>query len=80
VENQATDRAFRIGQKKNVLVHKFICRGTVEDKIDKMIDSKQQLAGDFFTGGADMVLTEMKDEELLRLVALDLSAALKETA
>jgi len=80
VENQATDRAFRIGQKKNVLVHKFICRGTVEDKIDKMIDSKQQLAGDFFTGGADMVLTEVKDEELLRLVALDLSAALKETA
>src|SRR6478672_887549 len=47
VENQATDRAFRIGQTKNVLVHKFICRGTVEDKIDKMIDSKQQLAGDF---------------------------------
>jgi len=80
VENQATDRAFRIGQKKNVLVHKFICRGTVEDKIDKMIDSKQRLAGDFFTGGADMVLTEVKDEELLRLVALDLSAALKETA
>jgi superfamily II DNA or RNA helicase len=79
VENQATDRAFRIGQKKNVLVHKFICRGTVEDKIDKMIESKQQLAGDFFTGGADMVLTEMKDEELLSLVALDLNAALKET-
>ncbi len=47
VENQATDRAFRIGQTKNVLVHKFVCRGTVEDKIDKMIESKQQLAGDF---------------------------------
>jgi len=62
-----------------VLVHKFICRGTVEDKIDQMIEAKQQLAGDFLTGGADMVLTEMKDEDLLSLVALDLGAALKET-
>ena len=78
VENQATDRAFRIGQTKNVLVHKFICRGTVEDKIDRMIESKQQLAGDFLTGAADMLLTEMQDEELLKLVALDLSAAMKE--
>jgi non-specific serine/threonine protein kinase len=78
VENQATDRAFRIGQTKNVLVHKFICRGTVEDKIDRMIESKQQLAGDFLTGAADMMLTEMKDEELLKLVALDLNAAMKE--
>ena len=78
VENQATDRAFRIGQNKNVLVHKFICRGTVEDKIDQMIESKRQLAGDFLGGGADMLLTEMKDQELLELVALDLSAAMKE--
>ena len=78
VENQATDRAFRIGQTKNVLVHKFICRGTVEDKIDQMIESKKQLAGDVLGGGADMVLTEMKDEELLKLVALDLSAAMRE--
>ena len=65
VENQATDRAFRIGQTKNVLVHKFVCRGTVEDKIDQMIESKQQLAGDFLGGGAEMLLTEMKDDELL---------------
>jgi superfamily II DNA or RNA helicase len=78
VENQATDRAFRIGQTKNVLVHKFICRGTVEDKIDQMIESKKQLAGDLLGGGSDMVLTEMKDEELLKLVALDLNAAMKE--
>jgi len=78
VENQATDRAFRIGQNKNVLVHKFVCRGTVEDRIDQMIESKQQLAGDFLSGGADIVLTEMKDEELLSLVALDLGAAMKE--
>jgi non-specific serine/threonine protein kinase len=78
VENQATDRAFRIGQTKNVLVHKFICRGTVEEKIDHMIESKQQLAGDFLSGGADMLLTEMKDEELLKLVALDLGTAMQE--
>jgi superfamily II DNA or RNA helicase len=78
VENQATDRAFRIGQTKNVLVHKFVCRGTVEDKIDQMIEAKQKLAGDFLGGGAEMLLTEMNDAELLKLVALDLNAAIKE--
>ncbi len=78
VENQATDRAFRIGQTRNVLVHKFVCRGTVEDRIDHMIEQKKQLAGDFLGAGAEMLLTEMKDEELLKLVALDLKTALKE--
>ena len=78
VENQATDRAFRIGQTKNVLVHKFVCRGTVEDKIDRMIEAKRQLAGDFLEGGADTALTELNDDELLKLVALDLAAAMKE--
>jgi non-specific serine/threonine protein kinase len=80
VENQATDRAFRIGQTRNVLVHKFICRGTVEDKIDQMIESKNQLAGDLLGVGGDMLLTEMKNDELLKLVALDLGAAMKESA
>ncbi len=79
VENQATDRAFRIGQTKNVLVHKFVCRGTVEDKIDQLIESKRQLSTDLLEGGADLLLTEMKDEELLKLVALDLNQALRET-
>ncbi len=79
VENQATDRAFRIGQKRNVLVHKFVCTGTIEDKIDQMIESKKKLAGDFLEGGgAEINLTGMNDRELLRLVALDLSAAIKE--
>ena len=79
VENQATDRAFRIGQKKNVLVHKFVCRGTVEERIDELIESKKQLAGDFLgSGGGDMLLTEMKDDDLLKLVALDLNAAMNE--
>jgi non-specific serine/threonine protein kinase len=79
VENQATDRAFRIGQVKNVLVHKFVCRGTVEDKIDKMIETKQQLAGDVLGAGVDAALTEMKDDELLNLVKLDLAAAMRES-
>jgi hypothetical protein len=78
VENQATDRAFRIGQHKNVLVHKFVCRGTVEEKIDQMIESKRQLSQDLIEGGADLLLTELQDEDLLKLVALDLNAALKE--
>jgi len=75
VENQATDRAFRIGQTKNVLVQKFLCRGTVEEKIDALIDSKRQLSQDLLEGGADLLLTEMKDDELLKLVALDIHAA-----
>jgi non-specific serine/threonine protein kinase len=78
VENQATDRAFRIGQTRNVLVHKFLCRGTVEEKIDQLIDSKRQLSQDLLEGGAELLLTEMKDDELLRLVALDLHAASQE--
>jgi len=78
VENQATDRAFRIGQSKNVLVHKFVCRGTVEEKIDQMIESKRQLSKDLIEGGAELLLTELQDEDLLKLVALDLNAALKE--
>ena len=75
VENQATDRAFRIGQKKNVLVHKFICRGTVEDKIDQLIESKKELVTEILEGGAELKLTEMSDKELLDLVALDIHAA-----
>jgi len=75
VENQATDRAFRIGQTKNVLVHKFLCRGTVEEKIDRLIESKRQLSQDLLEGGAELLLTEMDDDQLLKLVALDLHAA-----
>jgi non-specific serine/threonine protein kinase len=75
VENQATDRAFRIGQRKNVLVHKFVCRGTVEERIDQLIDSKRRLSEDLLESGAEMLLTEMRDDDLLKLVALDLHAA-----
>ena len=75
VENQATDRAFRIGQSRNVLVHKFVCRGTVEDKIDRLIESKQVLVKDVLEGGAELQLTELGDRELLKLVALDIHSA-----
>ena len=79
VENQATDRAFRIGQKRNVLVHKFVCRGTVEDKIDQLIESKQQLVKDVLEDSAELKLTEMSDKQLLDLVALDIHAARQDT-
>jgi len=75
VENQATDRAFRIGQHRNVLVHKFVCRGTIEEKIDALIEEKTQLATDVLEGGAEKMLTEMSNAELIRLVALDVDRA-----
>jgi SNF2 family DNA or RNA helicase len=78
VENQATDRAFRIGQKRNVLVHKFVCRGTVEEAIDGLIGSKQELSDAMLAAGSEVNLTEMTDDALLRLVALDLNAAMKD--
>jgi non-specific serine/threonine protein kinase len=78
VENQATDRAFRIGQKRNVMVHKFICRGTVEERIDAMIEAKRHLSRELLEGGGELNLTELKDDELLALVALDLNAAMEE--
>ncbi|MBE7490217.1 MAG: DEAD/DEAH box helicase [Planctomycetes bacterium] len=78
VENQATDRAFRIGQKRNVLVHKFVCRGTVEQKIDELIESKKKLTSELLEGGQELNLTELSDSELIRLVSLDLTAAIKD--
>jgi non-specific serine/threonine protein kinase len=78
VENQATDRAFRIGQTRTVLVHKFVCRGTVEEKIAEMIEAKRGISKDVLEGGKDLNLTEMKNEELLRLVALNIHTAATE--
>jgi non-specific serine/threonine protein kinase len=80
VENQATDRAYRIGQKKNVLVHKFVCRGTVEEKIDALIDTKRALSDGVLGGGeGEVLLTEMSNAELMRLVTLDAASALEDT-
>ena len=75
VENQATDRAFRIGQKKNVLVHKFVCQGTIEEKIHTMIQEKRELADEILEGGAEKTLTELSDQELIQMVSLDLRSA-----
>lgn len=75
VENQATDRAFRIGQKQNVLVHKFVCRGTIEERIDAVIEDKKSLSAELLEGGGENLLTEMSNSELLRFVALDLGRA-----
>ena len=79
VENQATDRAFRIGQKKNVIVHKFVCRGTVEEKIDRLIEDKRSLAEGVLSEGSETAITEMSNDELLQFVALDIKSALCES-
>lgn len=73
VENQATDRAFRIGQRRNVLVHKFITSGTLEERIDGLLGEKQASADALLDGGAEKALTEMSDSELLQFVRLDIS-------
>jgi non-specific serine/threonine protein kinase len=78
VENQATDRAFRIGQTRNVMVHKFVCRGTIEEQIDALIAEKTGLARDLIEDGAERRLTEMPNEELLKFVALDIHRAVME--
>ena len=78
VESQATDRAYRIGQRSGVLVNKFVCRGTVEEKIDALIESKQDLARQILEGTDEVKLTELDNEQLLRLVAIDIRTALAE--
>ncbi|MCP4575477.1 MAG: DEAD/DEAH box helicase, partial [Deltaproteobacteria bacterium] len=72
VENQATDRAFRIGQKKNVVVHRFLTQGTVEEKIDLMLEEKSRLSQDVIAGTGGQWITEMKNDELVDLFKLSL--------
>ncbi|HEY4018507.1 MAG TPA: DEAD/DEAH box helicase, partial [Pseudonocardiaceae bacterium] len=69
VEDQATDRAFRIGQRRNVQVRKFVCIGTLEEKIDTMIEEKKALAN-MVVGAGESWLTELSDTELRELVRL----------
>ncbi|HEX6387402.1 MAG TPA: C-terminal helicase domain-containing protein, partial [Anaerolineae bacterium] len=69
VEDQATDRAFRIGQTRNVLVHKFVCLGTLEERIDQMIEEKKALA-QRIVGAGENWLTEMSTADLRELVKL----------
>lgn len=70
VENQATDRAYRIGQTKNVMVHKLVCEGTIEEKIDAMIRSKKDLAEQVIGAGGEKWITEMSNEELMGVLRL----------
>ena len=73
VENQATDRAFRIGQKKNVHVHKFVCMGTLEERIDRMIEDKKELA-DSVIGTGENWITELSTSKLRKLFELGTDA------
>lgn len=78
VENQATDRAFRIGQKRNVIVQKFLCRGTLEERINELITAKKELADDLLSEGAEKLLTEMSNSQLLSFVRLDMNSVADE--
>lgn len=77
VENQATDRAFRIGQTRNVQVHKFVCTGTLEEKIHEMIESKKALAEQVVSAGENW-LTELNTDQLRNLLVLDRSSVIDE--
>jgi SNF2 family DNA or RNA helicase/intein/homing endonuclease len=79
VENQATDRVFRIGQTRNVQVHKFVCTGTLEEKIHDMIESKKQLA-EQVVGAGEEWLTELDTNQLRNLLLLDRNAVIDEDA
>lgn len=79
VENQATDRVFRIGQTRNVQVHKFVCTGTLEEKIHEMIESKKALA-EQVVGAGEQWLTELDTDQLRNLLLLDRNAVIEEDA
>ena len=71
VENQATDRAFRIGQTKDVMVHKFVSKGTIEEKIGAIINSKKELAENVIGSGEEKWITDLNNEELFSLLRLE---------
>ena len=73
VENQATDRVHRIGQTRNVFVHKFICTGTLESRIDALIESKLALAEDL-VGSGESWLAQLSNDKLREVLALSADA------
>jgi non-specific serine/threonine protein kinase len=78
VENQATDRAYRIGQKKNVIVHKFICKGTIEDRIDDMMEDKKLLAGEILKTGTENWITEFDNKKIREMFSLSIESTVSD--
>ncbi|MCA9573698.1 MAG: SWF/SNF helicase family protein, partial [Myxococcales bacterium] len=79
VEDQATDRAYRVGQTRNVQVHKLVVSGTIEDKIDEILESKRGLA-DSIVGEGEAWITELDDDSLRELFSLGRAAAIYDDA
>jgi non-specific serine/threonine protein kinase len=75
VEDQATDRAYRIGQKKNVMVHKCVTRGTLEERIDNLLKDKRNLAADVLSADQEFSLIKMNNKAILDLISLDIDKA-----
>ena len=75
MEDQATDRAFRIGQQKKVLVHKCVTLATLEERIDALLLQKRALAGNILRSGEEIDITSLDDAALLQLVSLDVDRA-----
>jgi SNF2 family DNA or RNA helicase len=75
VEDQATDRAFRIGQNRNVFVHKFVTLGSLEERIDQMIEDKKKVAGSI-VGSDESWLTELDNQSFKQLIALNRQAVI----
>jgi SNF2 family DNA or RNA helicase len=73
VENQATDRAFRIGQQKNVVVHKFITQGTIEERIEAMLEEKTRMSEEVMASSGEGWITELDNDQLLDVFSLSLS-------
>jgi non-specific serine/threonine protein kinase len=75
VEDQATDRAYRIGQRRNILVHKFSCSGTIEARIAALLADKRSLSRNVLpdASGGELNLAALSDDELMKIVSLDLA-------
>ena len=71
MENQASDRAYRIGQTQPVIIHPLICRGTIEENIHRMLTAKRELADNLLSGGLEKLLLTLPPEELYCLLSLE---------